>query len=267
VCRIASGGGSARWCTFIGGSAVDGSPPSVRLDGAGNVYYLQAVRSSNMPTTAGAYQATFGGGIDEHLSKFSPQGALIYATYYGGSGNDAGETHNLWVTPNGEAFIGGNTSSTNLPVTSGAFQSRSGGTFDGFIARFSADGRQLIAATYLGGPGADAVEGIGVDAGGNIVVSGASSGGGLPTAGAPQPNAGGSEDGFLAVLPASLTSVLHATYIGGSGMDAGRTVAVDRQRNVIYTAGNTESSNFPTAIAAFLSQYAGRDAFLAGWRP
>jgi hypothetical protein len=265
VCRIAAGAGSVRWCTFIGGTGDDGSPPSVRLDGAGNVYYVQAVRSSNMPTTPGAYQTTFGGGIDEHLSKFSPQGALLYATYYGGSGNDAGETHNLWVTPSGEAFVGGNTNSSNLPVTSGAFQSRFGGSFDGFIAHFSADGRQLLAATYLGGSGADAVEGMGMDAAGNIVVAGASAGG-LP-AGAPQPNALGGEDGFIAVVSPDLASVTHATYLGGSGADAGRAIAVDRQRGVIYTGGNTESSNFPTSVSAFLSQYAGRDAFLAGWRP
>jgi len=266
VCRIAAGASSVRWCTFIGGSGEDGSPPSVRLDGAGNVYYLQAVKSSNMPTTAGAYQTTFGGSIDNHLSKFSPTGALIYATYYGGSGNDAGETHNLWVTPSGEAYVGGNTSSTNLPMTSGAFQSRPGGGPEGFIARFSADGRQLLAATYLGGSGSDGVEGITIDADGNVVVSGTSAGG-LPTTGAPQPNAAGGEDGFLAVLPPSLSSVLHATYIGGAGADAGRTVAVDRQRGVIYTGGNTESSNFPAAATAFLRQYAGSDALLAGWRP
>jgi hypothetical protein len=256
-----------RWCTFIGGSGDDGIPPSVRLDGAGNVYFLQGVTSSNMPTTAGAYQATIAGGTDQHLSKFSPQGALIFATYYGGSGNDNGETHNLWVTPDGDAYIAGSTTSTNLPVTSGAFQTRSGGGSDGYIARFSADGRQLLGATYLGGSGFDAVEGIGMDAAGNVVVSGASAGGGLPTTGAPQPNAGGGEDGFIAVLTPGLTSMTHATFLGGSGADAGRAVAVDRQRNVIYAGGNTESSNFPTTGTAFLSQYAGRDAFLAGWRP
>src|SRR5688572_6519603 len=267
ACRIAAGAGSVRWCTFIGGSGDDGSPPSVRLDGAGNVYYLQAVRSSNMPTTPGAYQTTFGGGIDVHLPKWSSQGALLYATYYGGSANDAGETHNLWVTPNGEAYVGGNTSSSNLPVTGGAFQSRFGGAFDGFIAHFSADGRQLLAATYLGGSGADAVEGIGMDAAGNVVVAGASAGGGLPTAGAPQPNAAGGEDGFIAVVSPGLTSVSRATYLGGSGADAGRSIAVDRQRNVIYSGGNTASSNFPTSVTAFLAQYAGADAFLVGWRP
>ena len=266
ACRIAAGASSVRWCTFIGGSADDGMPPSVRLDGAGNVYYLQSVRSSNMPTTPGAYQTTFGGSIDEHLSKFSPQGALLYATYYGGSGNDAGETHNLWVTTNGEAYIGGYTTSTDLPVTNGAYQTRTGGGFDGFIAHFSADGRQLLAATYLGASLGDGVEGIGMDGAGNVVVAG-SSGGGLPTAGAPQPNAAGGEDGFIAVVSPGLTSVIRATYLGGSGADAGRTIAVDRQRNVIYTGGNTESSNFPTAGTAFLAQYAGSDAFLAGWRP
>ena len=229
VCRIAAGATSVRWCTFIGGSGEDGIPPTVRVDGAGNVYYVQTVKSANMPTTAGAYQTTFGGGQDVHLSKFSPQGALLFATYYGGSGTDAGETHNLWVTPNGEAYVVGSTNSTNLPLTSGAFQARSGGGYDGFIAHFSADGRQLLAATYLGASGGDAVEGIGMDAAGNVVVAGTSSGG-LPTAGAPQPNAAGGGDGFIAVISPGLASVIRATYLGGSGLDASRTIAVDRQR-------------------------------------
>ncbi len=270
VCRLAAGASSVRWCTFIGGSGDDGMGPAIRLDGSGDVYYLQTLNSRDAPTTPGAYQAVApGGGSDLLLSKFSPQGTLIFSTYFGGRGSDAGETHNLWVTSIGEAFFGAWTNSSDLPTTENAYQKSLGdaGGGDGFVARLSADGRSLIAGTYLGGSQEDVVEGIGMDGSGNVVVSGTTNGAGFPSmAGAPQPLLAGREDAFIAVLTPSLTSVMRSTFVGGSGLDFGRTIAVDATRRVIYTGGNTESSDFPTNASAFLKQYAGRDAFLAGWR-
>lgn len=266
ACRLAASATAVRWCTFIGGSGEDGNGPSLRLDGAGNVYFLHALSSTNASTTAGAYQAAGRGGSDMHLSKFTPQGAIVFSTYFGGSGNDAGETHNLWVTSSGEAYIGARTTSNDLPTTSGAFQPQLASGGDGFIARLSSDGRQLLSCTYLGGPGNDQVEGIGMDGSGNIVVSGTTSGVTIAGAAAAPLNYGGGEDGYIAVLTPNLGTVVRATFLGGSGADNGRTIAVDGPRNIIYTGGTTESTNFPTMVTAFLRQYAGRDAFLAGWR-
>jgi hypothetical protein len=267
ACRIASGGASARWCTFIGGSGPDGVAPSIRLDGSGNVYYLQALSSADAATTAGAYQTSAGGGTDLHLTKLSPNGALLFATYFGGNGSEFTETHNLWVGRAGDAYLAARTTSPNLPVTAGAFQPRNAGGTDGFVARISADGQRLVAATYLGGEGSEEIEGIGTDAGGNIVVSGGTMSISFPVAlGAAQTPTGGGQDGFVAVLLPDLTNVVRATRLGGNGPDFVRALAVDGTRNVIYTGGYTDSPNFPTLGSGFLSQFAGRDAFLAGWR-
>jgi hypothetical protein len=267
VCRLDSRASSVRWCTYVGGSLNDGMGPSVRLDGAGNVYYLQAVSSPNAPVTTGAVQPAHGGGIDQHLSKFSPQGALIFATYFGGSGGEGGETHNLWVTANGESYIAAGTNSANLPTTNGALRRSLSGANDAFVARISSDGRQLLAATYIGGSGTDAIQGVGFDGDGNIVVSGGTSSSDFPgLAGAPQSAKGGGEDGFIAILPPSLGSA-RATFIGGRGNDFARAVAVDASRSIVYAGGITASSDFPTNASSFLRQYSGgEDAFLAGWR-
>jgi hypothetical protein len=267
VCRLNAGATSVRWCTYVGGSGNDGSAPAVRLDGAGNVYYLQSLSSPNAPATPGAVQTSHGGGVDQHLSKFSPQGALIFATYFGGSGGEGGETHNLWVTPSGEAYIAAHTSSSNLTTTSGALRRSLSGGGDGFIARISADGKQLLAATYLGGSSGDEVEGLGFDGDGNVVVSGATSSIDFPgLTGAPQSAKGGSTDAFIAVLPPTLGSV-RATFIGGRAADVARAVAVDPSRGVAYAGGLTWSSDFPTNATSFLKQHSGgEDAFLAGWR-
>lgn len=268
ACRLAAGATAVLWCTFIGGSERDGFNASVRVDGSGNVYYSQGVFSANMPTSQGALQVDFKGGMDQHLTKLSPQGTLVYATYFGGSGIEDNETHNLWVSPSGEVFMAAGTTSTDLPTTAGVVQSRyGGGSVDGFVARFSADGGRLLACTYLGSGAKDEIEGIGMDAGGNVVVTG-NTGGAMfaASAGAPQSSVAGGQDGFIVVLPPSLASITRATFLGGGGMDLGRALTVDGPRGVIYIAGDTNSSDFPTLEAAFLRNPTGADVFLAGWR-
>jgi hypothetical protein len=264
ACRLSADARTVRWCAYIGGSGQDGASPSVRLDGAGNVYYLQATSSTNVTTTAGAYRTTAGGGVDMHISKFSPQGTLLFATYFGGSGNDGTETHNLWVTPAGDVYVAAFTTSTNLPTTAGAFQPRLGGAGDGFIARLSSDGRQVVACTYLGGTAGDEVEGITVDGDGNVIVTGSTAGQWIARPSVPA--AGGGLDGFIAVLTPNLTSVIDFTLVGGSGRDAGRAIAVDVQQHITYVIGHTFSSNLPTTASAYSPQYGGTDSFLAGWR-
>jgi hypothetical protein len=267
VCRLSAGAASVRWCTYIGGTGRDAIAPAVRLDGSGNVFYLQSLYSTNAPTSAGAYQTAFGGTVDMHLSKLSPDGAFLFGTYFGGSGNEGGETHNLWVTPSGEAYLAAHTTSTDLPTGAGALRAQRAGSSDGFVARISQDGRVLLASTYLGGSVGDEVEGMGMDGDGNIVVTGRTTSPDFPgVAGGPQSSAGGDVDGFIAVLPPGLTSVIRATYLGGAGPDMALSVAVDGLRNVIYAGGFTDSANFPTLGSGILTQFAGRDAFVAGWR-
>jgi hypothetical protein len=241
--------------------------PSVRLDASQNVFYLQSVSSTDAPTSPGAYQAVGRGAGDLHLAKFSPDGTFLFGTYFGGSGSDGGETHNLWVTSGGEAYIAASTSSTDLPTTAGALQRQRSGPSDAFVAKISADGRVLLASTYLGGPAGEELEGIGVDGEGNVVVTGPTGSAGFPgITGGPQPGFAGARDAFIAVLNADLTHVVRATLLGGSGEDVGRAVAVDVVRNVIYTGGFTDSPNFPTLGTGVFTQFSGSDAFVAGWR-
>jgi hypothetical protein len=266
ACRLAPAASAARWCTYIGGSGEDGMGPSVRLDGSRNVYYLQSVSSTDAPTSPGAFQAAGRGGIDLHLSKFSPDGTFLFGTYFGGSGSDGGETHNLWVTSGGDAYIAASTSSTDLPTSPGALQRQRSGPSDAFVAKISSNGREMLASTYLGGPEGEELEGIGVDGDGNVVVTGPTGSGAFPGLSASQATFAGGRDAFIAVLKPDLTSVVRATLLGGSGEDTGRAVAVDMVRNIIYTGGFTDSPNFPTRGSGALTHFSGSDAFLAGWR-
>ena len=62
------------------------------MDAQGNAYVTGRTCSSDFPTTPGAFQTTFGGGIlDVFVSKLNAAGsALLYSTYLGGTLSDSG---------------------------------------------------------------------------------------------------------------------------------------------------------------------------------
>lgn len=268
ACRLRAAGDAMDWCTYIGGSADDAGGPSVRVDAGGAVYFSAAVMSTNAPATPGDAQPQHGGGgRDMFLAKLSADGrTLLFGTYFGGNGDEDGETHNLWVNQSGQAVITGTTTSSNLPTTAGAIQTTLRGGRDGFVARFSADGSQRLASSYLGGAQGEAIEGTGIDPQGNIYVTGNTHSPDFPTtAGAPMRALNGPEDGFLAMLRADLTGVLASTYIGGRDSDYGRSLVVDGARGIVYVIGITNSPDLATTTGAYQGTYRGKDAFLLGW--
>jgi len=93
--------------------------------------------STNLPTV-GAFQMTFGGGVDDaFVTKLNPGGsALVYSTYLGGSGADVGI--GIAVDSAGSAYVTGTTTSANFPTTSGAFQTTFGGGIENaFVAKIT----------------------------------------------------------------------------------------------------------------------------------
>src|SRR5439155_2612977 len=95
---------------------------------------------------------------------------LVYSTYLGGSGNDAGL--DIAVDAAGNVYVTGDSNSTNFPTTAGAFQMAfTGGDEDAFAPKLNATGTALVYSTYLGG-GRDFGRSIAVDAAGNAYVTG-----------------------------------------------------------------------------------------------
>jgi uncharacterized protein YjdB len=126
--------GARQWATYFGGSGDDYG--NGITDASGNVYITGNTGSTSAIATSGAYQSTFGGGTyDVFLAKFSYSGGLQWATYYGGSGDEAG----LGVATDGSGNIDmtGYTQSTSAIATSGAYQTTYGGSDDAFLAQFS----------------------------------------------------------------------------------------------------------------------------------
>ena len=178
---------------------------------------------------------------------------LTYSTYLGGANSPYGNNIYGWdigmgiaVDASGNAYVTGETWSTDFP-TANSYQAASGGDWDVFVAKLSADGSSLLYSTYLGGSGGDEGSNIAVDSSGNIYISGLTASTNFPvTSNAFQAINNGVSDIFVAKLNASGDTLLYSTYLGGSGEDLGMDLALDSSGKA-YVTGLTASTDFPTA--------------------
>src|SRR5262249_4991666 len=158
-----------------------------------------------------------------------------------GSGDEY--ANNIRVDASGNAYIAGDTTSTNFP-TLNAYQPVKAASTDAFVAKLNPTG-SLVFSTYLGGNGADPSRDAATDSSGNLWVTGETSSTDFPTVNPMQGSASVARDGYLAKLSASGTTLLFSTYIAGNGDDVPNGMAVDSNGNV-YLSGVTSSTNFPT---------------------
>ena len=186
---------------------------------------------------------------------------LSYSTYLGGS--DSEEGYGIAVDGSGNAYVAGETSSTNFP-TQNPYQGANAGDWDAFITKLSPTGNALSYSTYLGGSGFDRGNGIAVNGSGNAYITGRTYSINFPSRNPYQgAHAGGERDAFITKLSPTGNALSYSTYFGGSGDDFARGIAVDGSGNA-YVTGATSSTNFPIQNA-YQGTYAGgeRDAFVA----
>ncbi len=171
--------GSLQYSTLLGGSGYD-SGTAVAVDQSGNAYvtgYSYSTAFAAAPL--GGAQPTNHGTGDAFVAKLDPTGnKLVYFTFIGGNGFDAGEA--IAVDLSGNAYIGGRTSSMTLATPNAAQPSLKGAT-NGFVAKLNAAGSNIEYFTYLGGSRQDFVYGLDIDAAGAVYVVGSSTSADLPT--------------------------------------------------------------------------------------
>jgi hypothetical protein len=247
------------WATYFGGNAQDiGWGIAVKGNGSSCLYGMTF--STNLPVTTGAFQATHttGSNRDLFVARFTSSGARLWATYYGGSGEDDGQFVSPAIDSSGNVIITGNTASSNFPVSTNAFQtSFAGGLADAFVVKFDSNGARIW-GTYLGGgQGAsgenytpyDFGSAVAVEQGGMIVVVGNTFSTDFPvTTGAFQTSYGGNSDAFVTRFTSN-GLLLWSTYIGGNTGDGGHGVAVSPTGN-IFVAGQA-GANFPITTGAY----------------
>ena len=236
------------YSTYLGGGG-DDQGIGVALDSAGKAYITGVTSSTSFPVTAGAAQATKGGGSDIFVTKLNAAGtAAVYSTYIGGVGGDEGLS--IAVDLAGSAYVTGLTNSPDFPVTQGSLQTtHGGGATDAFVVKLDAVGAGLTYATYLGGNLDEEGYGLAVDTDGKAYVAGVTDSANFPTHAGFQTAKNAGSDAFLAKLNFGGTALSYSTFVGGGGLDWGFAVSADASGNA-YLAGATNSSDFPTSTGS-----------------
>lgn len=246
--------------------------------------------SGRLSKTEGSFQTSNAGGYDVAVFKYDSAGVnLLYATYLGGLQSDS--PHSLLVNNNNELLIFGTTSSGNFPTSTNAYDkvfnggtSINASTFgyafgsDMFISRLSADGKQLLASTYVGGSGNDGLNifssslvknygdeqrgDIIVDEADNVYVASVTASGNFPFGnGFENSYQGGVSDGVVFKMNADLSVLEWATSLGGASSDAAYSIKFDKNENLVI-AGGSSSTNFPTTTGTYQNTLAGG---IDGW--
>jgi hypothetical protein len=240
--------------TLFGGSG--STVNALAIDSAGNTY-VAGCTDSTAPTV-NAVQGGNKGRTEAFAGKLRPDGTLMYATYLGGSGSDCAT--GIAVDTTGAATVVGWTTSSNFPAA-GAYQPRLQGGRDGFVTRLGPLGDRLSFSTFLGGALPDTVNGVAVDAAGNIYVAGETASSDFPLRNAVQAALKGGTDAFLAEFTAS-GDLIYSTFYGGLLDDFAKAVAVTAD-GVASIVGCTYSLDLRMAGAILSRNSGGQDAFIA----
>ncbi|MBI3248639.1 MAG: SBBP repeat-containing protein [Deltaproteobacteria bacterium] len=178
VAKLSADGAILLYSTYLGGDDFDDGI-GIAVDTADNAYVTGGTDSSDFPTV-NPWQPASGGLGDAFAAKLSADGmTLLYSTYLGGSSDD--RTWGIAADGSGQAYVTGETLSTDFPTVN-PWQPASGGYYDGFVAKLSADGATLLYSTYLGGGDFDDGYGIAVDTAGTAYVAGVTYSTDFPTA-------------------------------------------------------------------------------------
>ncbi len=280
------------FATFSGSKA-DNFGFTGTFDSLGQAYSAGTVYGTGFPTRVGGYEVKFQGGErvspeigdierDAGILKYSKDGSqLLYATYLGGSKNE--QPHSMIVNHKAELIVYGTTYSFDFPLSNNAYDGNNNGQADIFLTKFSPDGTQLRASTFVGGSNDDGLNGkylggiqkyrnksplgynygdlyrgeVIVDDQNNVYVASSTRSRDFPTSSNALHNnyLGGYQDGCVFKISGDLSTLEWGTFIGGGNHDAAYSLKLNDQGQV-YTVGGTTSPNF-AELSDYQSQFQG----------
>lgn len=269
------------YCTYLGGPSWEQAREVIPYPD-GSVLIGAQVNSDGLPVSVGAAQAHYAGddpnlgpgglyGGDCYLGRLSPDGSqMIAATYFGGSKQER-NVYGLGIDREGNFVLTTTTRSPDIKTTPGCFQAQyMGGVNEIVVAKISADCKQVLWCTYVGGRAGESPRGgLALDADDNVILVGTTSSADYPTTpDALQPKLKGPSDSLVTKLSADGSRLISSTLLGGTGEDdAIMGARVDSAGNV-YVAGHTKSGDFPVTERAPQRKLGGlSDCYLAKLTP
>jgi Secretion system C-terminal sorting domain/Beta-propeller repeat len=232
------------WATYFGDeSCLTSSSNSFyiqnlksKIDTNGNLFLVGTVYNNPNPqfliATSNGFQTTFGGGeSDGFIVKFDPNGVPLWATYFGGNGDDG--ITGISIDDQNNIFISGSTTSTQEIATANGYQTSLSGTIDGFLARFTADGNRVW-STYYGGNGYDDIEDVVLDSEGNLFVFCYTESDAMATAGTFQPTQNNSNYLITSFTKSGIRN--WASYYGTNGS---KITSIGANTSGLYVYGST----------------------------
>jgi hypothetical protein len=252
------------YSTYIGGTGSD-IGRAIAVDDVGDVFVTGNTTSTDFPVTSLGFQTTLAGTSDAFVLRLGSAGdSLIWSTYLGGSSDDQGNAIVLDSADN--VYLTGETNSSNFPIAGVPYQSALVGGADAFVSKLTSNGHELLLSTLYGGVANDFGRSIAVDPSGAVAVAGNTEGELPLTLNAAQPIFGGVQDAFVTYFDAQFSTLVYATYLGGSVGDAVGGVALDTTAT-IYVSGTTDSDNFPVTGGALRTVFDDREAFVSKINP
>lgn len=264
--RIDDGGFALDHSTYLGGSGHEDAK-GMELNRTDDAVLVGKTLSSDFPlesaadTTLGGTTDGFAARIDdEDLGGGSFATFLDFSTYVGGSDPDV--AYGVGTEPFAGPYVTGQTESTDLVTTTGAYQSSyQGGPHDIFLVQLSDAGDAFTYASYLGGSDDEFAFDVDVDSLGRPVLTGRTNSTDFPTASAYQGSLAGGTDIVFTKFTDDASSLVFSTYFGGSGDDGGIKAAID-DADELYFTGWTRSSDLPLERAYQSSAAGGTEVFL-----
>jgi hypothetical protein len=225
------------------------------------------------PTGQGEAAVAYGfavGDYDRTLPLVLDPVILVYCGFIGGPGFDYG--YGIAADSSGSAYITGYTYAPGaaFPTKVGPDLTYNGGSMDAFVAKLNPAGTDYVYCGYIGGSENDYGYGIAVDAFGSAYVTGYTSSGqgSFPVKVGPDLTFNGNYDAFVAKVNPQGTGLDYCGYIGGSGPDFGKGIAVDGTGNAYITGyTNSTEADFPVTVGPFLTSGGNYDAFVAKVSP
>jgi hypothetical protein len=180
LAELSPSGSTLAWSTLLGGSG-DEQGHALVTDPFGNTILAGVTKSSDFPTTSGAYDTSFNGGVyDVFVSKISGSGSvLLWSTFLGGSGDDY--VRGLSLDSSGNPLVVGDTESSDFPTTPDGYDTSYNGGRDALIANLASSADALLWSTFLGGSGNDYGHRLALDSLGNGFATGETFSADFPT--------------------------------------------------------------------------------------